>query len=427
MTQRIAVIPGDGIGPESHASGCAFREPFPAPCSSTGSISAQTGICATAPPSPGHDTLSADYAAVYFAPSATPGPGNEHAKGILLAMRSSWTCTSISALHPARRPAQPHNGQGARTAQVRRLRENTKASHTGTAGSSRKGRPRAWRKRWRSTPEKAWSASRGGVRPRRRAAACAGCAGGQANVLLHGNGLWRRAFAEVFQPAPPGSRQRPRTSMRSHGSDPQAGKRYEVIVTNNLFGDIVHRPRGALTAAWAWRERQHPPRPRLALRTGPRQCAGHRGAGEAKPAGDGAQRRADAGSTWGQRAEAQLLTRRWRTGGEGARTPDLVPLPGGPLRPTGAGRNRAAGADQDPSFLDCESILRGSGLPGFQRRLEIREDHCQPSLLTWPAVLRCIREDRASRTACTLAALLAQVGHRWRSRSRAAGRTARAR
>jgi 3-isopropylmalate dehydrogenase len=68
----------------------------------------------------------------------------------------------------------------------------------------------------------------------------------KANVLLHGHGLWRRVFAEV-------ARRHPGIEAKAMFVDAlamdlvRAPEAYQVIVTNNLFGDILTDLGAALT------------------------------------------------------------------------------------------------------------------------------------------------------------------------------------
>src|SRR5207248_6167550 len=94
MPLRIAVVPGDGIGPEVARAGVRLLE----------RLSALRGLSlefdwfdfgadrylrdGTILPDGFLDLLRREYAAVYFGAVGDPRvPGNEHAKGILLAMR----------------------------------------------------------------------------------------------------------------------------------------------------------------------------------------------------------------------------------------------------------------------------------------------------------------------------------------------------
>jgi selenophosphate synthase len=66
----------------------------------------------------------------------------------------------------------------------------------------------------------------------------------------------------------------------------RAPERFDVIVTNNLFGDIVTdlgaQLQGGIGLACV---RQHPPRPARPVRAGPRLRARHRRQGHRQPAG----------------------------------------------------------------------------------------------------------------------------------------------
>ena len=90
MTQRIAVIPGDGIGPEVARVGVRLLERFGLPLQFEWfDFGADRYLRDGTILPPGFmDELRRGYAAVYFGAVGDPRlPGNEHAKGILLAMR----------------------------------------------------------------------------------------------------------------------------------------------------------------------------------------------------------------------------------------------------------------------------------------------------------------------------------------------------
>src|SRR5256885_11127743 len=90
MTQRIAVIPGDGIGPEVARIGVRVLESLGLPLQFDWfDFGADRYLRdRTTLPAGFMDTLRREYAAIYFGAVGDPRvPGNEHAKGILLAMR----------------------------------------------------------------------------------------------------------------------------------------------------------------------------------------------------------------------------------------------------------------------------------------------------------------------------------------------------
>ncbi len=253
--QRIAVIPGDGIGPEVARVGVRILE----------KLASKHGLGlsfewfdfgadrflrdGTILPAGFMETLRRDYAAIYFGAVGDPRvPSNEHAKGILLAMRFELD------LYINLRPCllfddrlSPLKGKGRRELQFTVLRENTEGLYTGTGGTFKKGTPDEvaqevevnTRKGVERIIEAAFTFARtAGLRKV--------CMADKANVLLHGHGLWRRVFAEV-------SRRYDGIAAKAMYVDAlamdliRAPEQYQVIVTNNLFGDIVTDLGAALT------------------------------------------------------------------------------------------------------------------------------------------------------------------------------------
>src|SRR5256886_17026731 len=146
MAQRIAVIRGDGIGPEvarvsvrllsrlAELRGLALQFDW-------FDYGAERYLLdGTVMPDGFMDTLRRDYAAVYFGAVGDPRvPGNEHAKGILLAMRFELD------LYINLRPCQllddrlsPLKGKGRRELDFVVVRENTEGLYTGTGGTFKK-------------------------------------------------------------------------------------------------------------------------------------------------------------------------------------------------------------------------------------------------------------------------------------------------
>ena len=253
--QRIAVIPGDGIGPEVARVGVRLLE----------KLAGRHGLPlafewfdfgaerylrdGTILPPGFMDTLRRDYAAIYFGAVGDPRvPSNEHAKGILLAMRFELD------LYINLRPClllddrlSPLKGKGRRELQFTVLRENTEGLYTGTGGTFKKGTPD-------EVAQEVEVNTRKGVERileaafdhAREAGLTKVCMADKANVLLHGHGLWRRVFAEVSQ-------RHPGIAARAMYVDAlamdlvRAPEQYQVIVTNNLFGDILTDLGAALT------------------------------------------------------------------------------------------------------------------------------------------------------------------------------------
>ncbi|MCA1825903.1 MAG: isocitrate/isopropylmalate dehydrogenase family protein [Myxococcales bacterium] len=251
MPHRIAVIPGDGIGPEVAKVGVRLLERLGLPLQFEWfDFGAERYLKdGTILPRGFLDTLRRDFDAVYFGAVGDPRvPGNEHAKGILLAMRFELD------LYINLRPCiliddrlSPLKGKGRNELRFTVLRENTEGLYTGTGGVFKKGTADEVAQEVEINTRKgvsriceaafAFAERRGLARV---------CMADKANVLLHGHGLWRRAFADTAQRHP--AIQAKAMYVDALAMDlirqPEA---YDVIVTNNLFGDILTDLGAALT------------------------------------------------------------------------------------------------------------------------------------------------------------------------------------
>jgi len=253
--QRIAVIPGDGIGPEVAAVSVRIVQrlaelrglPLAFEWFDFGADRYLKD--GTILPAGFMDKLRRDYAAVYFGAVGDPRvPGNEHAKGILLAMRFELD------LYINLRPCllfddrlSPLKGKGRSELRFTVLRENTEGLYTGTGGTFKKGTPD-------EVAQEVEVNTRKGVERILVAAfeyakahgLTKVCMADKANVMLFGHGLWRRTFAEV-QKRYAGIAA---TAMYVDALAMDLVRRpeaYQVIVTNNLFGDILTDLGAALT------------------------------------------------------------------------------------------------------------------------------------------------------------------------------------
>src|SRR5438128_2278210 len=251
MVQRIAVIPGDGIGPEVARIGVRLLESLGLPLRFEWfDFGAERYLRdGTILPEGFMETLRKDYAAVYFGAVGDPRvPGNEHAKGILLAMRFELD------LYVNLRPCvlfddrlSPLKGKGRTELRFVVFRENTEGLYTGSGGVLKQGTPDEVAQEIEVNTRKgverilvaafAYAKQRGLRRV---------CMADKANVLLFGHGLWQRTFAE-------GSRRYPGIDANALYVDALAmdlvrqPEAYDVIVTNNLFGDILTDLGAALT------------------------------------------------------------------------------------------------------------------------------------------------------------------------------------
>src|SRR5712671_5163556 len=343
MAQRIAVIPGDGIGPEVARVGVRLLS----------RLAELRGIAlefdwfdfgaerylldGTVLPDGFMDTLRRDYAAVYFGAVGDPRvPGNEHAKEILLAMRFELD------LYINLRPClliddrlSPLKGKGREQLKFVVFRENTEGLYAGVGGALKKGTPHE------VAHEVDVNTRRGVERILEAAFAYARqhglrrvCMADKANVLVHGHGLWRRTFAEV-------SRRYPGIEAKAMYVDALAmdlirqPEAYEVIVTNNLFGDILTDLGAALTGGLgiAASGNIHPGQVSLfePVHGSAPDIAGQGKANPLAMALSGALLLEHLGHA----AEAQLVEEAVREQiAEGAHTPDLVPMLGGPASTT---------------------------------------------------------------------------------------------
>jgi 3-isopropylmalate dehydrogenase len=345
VAQRIAVIPGDGIGPEVSRVGVRVLERI----SEARALGLQFDWFdfgaerylrdGTMLPDGFMDTLRRDYAAVYFGAVGDPRVrGNEHAKGILLAMRFELD------LYINVRPCQllddrlsPLKGKGRRELDFVVLRENTEGLYTGTGGTFKKGTADEiaqeveinTRKGVERICEAAFALAQ--ANGKRRV-----CMADKANVLLHGHGLWRRVFAEV-------ARRHPAIEAKAMFVDALAmdlvrqPEGYQVIVTNNLFGDILTDLGAALTGGLglAASGNIHPGQVSLfePVHGSAPDIAGQGKANPLAMALSGALMLEHLGRS----AEARLLEEAVRMQvAEGAHTPDLVPALGGPAASTDA-------------------------------------------------------------------------------------------
>jgi len=339
MTQRIAVIPGDGIGPEVARIGVRVLESLGLPLQFDWfDFGADRYLRdGTTLPAGFMDTLRRDYAAVYFGAVGDPRvPGNQHAKGILLAMRFELD------LYINLRPCiliddrlSPLKGKGRAQLKFVVFRENTEGLYAGVGGALKQGTPDEvahevevnTRKGVDRILEAAFAyAEQHGLRRV--------CMTDKANVLVHGHGLWRRAFAEA-------SRRHPAIQAKAMYVDALAmdlirqPEAYEVIVTNNLFGDILTDLGAALTGGLglAASGNIHPGRVSLfePVHGSAPDIAGQGKANPLAMALSGALMLEHLGHA----REGQLLTRAVEEQvREGARTPDLEAFLGGPASST---------------------------------------------------------------------------------------------
>lgn len=245
MIRRVAVIPGDGIGVEVVREARRLLEALNA-SESLGlelvdwDLGAERYLREGITITDEEFAALAEYDAVLLGALGDPRvPGNEHAKDILLGMRFKLDlyvnfrpCVLLSPkLSPLRDLVGPLC--------LEIFRENTEGAYTGMGGSFKTGTSDE------VAIEEDVNTRKGVERIILAAFEFAGSRGrgrvtlvDKANVQRHAGGLWRRVFAEVG--AAYADIEQDAMYVDAMVMDlVRRPERYEVIVTSNLFGDIV--------------------------------------------------------------------------------------------------------------------------------------------------------------------------------------------
>jgi 3-isopropylmalate dehydrogenase len=247
---RVALIPGDGVGPEVlpiarralevagslHGVEFTFEElPWGA-----------DRYLATGDTLPDGELkrLRTGFDAILLGALGDPRvPGNEHARDILFGLRFGLdlyvNLRPVKLLHPDLCPLKPRRDGIERAIDFVVFRENTEGAYVNMGGSFKRGTPdevainedlntyKGVKRIVRAAFEHAVE------RGRHRVTMC-----DKANALAHAHGLWRRVFAEV-------AAEFPFLKTEVEYVDALAMKlvlhpeHYAVIVTSNLFGDIL--------------------------------------------------------------------------------------------------------------------------------------------------------------------------------------------
>ncbi|HKS21940.1 MAG TPA: 3-isopropylmalate dehydrogenase [Thermoanaerobaculia bacterium] len=243
MTKKIAVVPGDGIGPEVIDAGMRILEALNLDLEFTrfnwsADEYLRTGV--SMPPG-AMDDLRNHYAAVYLGAFGDPRvPDMKHAADILLGMRFQLD------LYVNYRPVKllsdrlsPLKDKGMREIDLVIFRENTEGAYVGMGGNFKKGTPDE------IAVQEDISTRRGVERIiryafdyARRTKRKSVCMSDKNNVMRFGGDLWLRTFEEV-------AREYPEIEHFHMFVDAltmqmvRAPEMFSVIVTNNMFGDIV--------------------------------------------------------------------------------------------------------------------------------------------------------------------------------------------
>ena len=252
---RIAIIPGDGVGVEVMAEAVRLLEVL------SGSEGLALGWdefdlgadrylrTGTTLAEEEFQILSEDYDAILLGALGDPRvPSNVHARDILLGLRFRLDLyvnyRPCRLLHP---DLSPLREGGVRTMDLHIFRENTEGSYGGVGGTLREGTPHELALQEDLTTalgverivRRAFEFAR--ERERERVTLV-----DKANAMPHSGRLWRRIFREV-------SEEYPELSTDMQYVDAMAmdlirnPDRHDVLVTSNLFGDILSDEGAALT------------------------------------------------------------------------------------------------------------------------------------------------------------------------------------
>jgi 3-isopropylmalate dehydrogenase len=247
MTKRIAVIPGDGIGPEVIAAGMRVLERV----NSQQKLGLEfthfgwnadeylrTGI--SMPPG-AMDDIRNNYDAVYLGAFGDPRvPDMKHAADILLGMRFQLDLyVNYRPVKLLNKALCPLKDKGVKDIDMVIFRENTEGAYVGMGGFFKKGTPEE------IAIQEDVSTRRGVERIIRYAfdfAKTTGrksvCMADKNNVMRYGGDLWLRTFEEI-------AREYPEIEHFHLFVDAltmqmvRVPEMFSVVVTNNMFGDIV--------------------------------------------------------------------------------------------------------------------------------------------------------------------------------------------
>jgi len=247
--KRIAIIPGDGIGPEVISEAMKVIEASHASVETTQFDWSATRYLAdgvTVPPD-GFPMLARDFDAILLGALGDPRvPTNIHAKEILLGMR--FTLDLYANVRPVRlldASLCPLKGIEPKDIDFVVVRENTEGAYVDAGGvfkqgtldeiavqediNTRKGVERVIRYAF----EYCERHTKQDGSPRQRVLMC-----DKSNAMTHAGGLWQRVFKDVSKEYPQITAQHLYVDAlcTQMVRDPRP---FDVIVTNNMFGDII--------------------------------------------------------------------------------------------------------------------------------------------------------------------------------------------
>ncbi len=247
--KRIALIPGDGIGPEVISQAVNVIQASKAPVEITQFDWGATRYLAdgmTVPPD-GFAMLGRDFDAILLGALGDPRvPSNIHAKEILLGMR--FKMDLYANVRPVRlldASLCPLKAIEPKDIDFVVVRENTEGAYTDAGGVFKQGTPdeiavqedintrKGVERVIRYAFEYCERHRKHDGSPRQRVLMC-----DKSNAMTHAGGLWQRVFKEASKEYPQITAQHLYVDAlcTQMVRDP---RQFDVIVTNNMFGDII--------------------------------------------------------------------------------------------------------------------------------------------------------------------------------------------
>jgi 3-isopropylmalate dehydrogenase len=247
--KRIAIIPGDGIGPEVIAEALKVIQASRAAVETTHFDWSATRYLAdgvTVPPD-GFAMLGRDFDAILLGALGDPRvPTNIHAKEILLGMR--FKMDLYANVRPVRLLDSglcPLKAVEPGDIDFVVIRENTEGAYVDAGGVFKQGTPdeiavqedintrKGVERVIRYAFEYCERHKKHNGSPRQRVLMC-----DKSNAMTHAGGLWQRVFKEVSKEYPQITTQHLYVDAlcTQMVCDPRP---FDVIVTNNMFGDII--------------------------------------------------------------------------------------------------------------------------------------------------------------------------------------------
>jgi 3-isopropylmalate dehydrogenase len=248
-TKRVAVIAGDGIGKEVIPQAVKVIQASGAAVEWTSFDWGADRYLAdkTTVPQGGFATLARDFDAILVGAFGDPRvPTNIHAKEILLGMRSSMDLyANVRPVRLMDASLCPLKGIEPKDIDLVVIRENTEGVYGDLGGVFKQGTPdevaiqedintrKGVERIIRYAFEYCASNRKHDGSARRRVLMC-----DKSNAMTHAGGLWQRVFKEVAAAYPQVETQHMYVDALAM-QIVRAPREFDVIVTNNMFGDII--------------------------------------------------------------------------------------------------------------------------------------------------------------------------------------------